>query len=969
MRPRPVLLTAIVLVVVSVALGTPTLAGASRSGARHGLGGVPARVGSLGSPSATGASDLSNLGTGGWKVASSATATQQGAQISAPGFDTTSWLSVSNDDAGAPGTEIEALLQNGRCRNVFFSTNMRRCFGYERGVGADTVPRFKVPWWFRTDFHGYPRAGQHAVLIINGVIGQADVWVNGHRIAAASTVTGAYTRFAFPISRLLRAGRNSLAIEMHPNNPNRMFTLDDVDWNQIPPDNNTGIQFPVQLQVAGPLTDGNAHVIERNAANLSSSVLTIRADITNTSSRPQKGVFTATVRAPANLRAAITVRAPVTVAANATRVLSLSPARYPALQITHPAIWWPYQMGSQPLYTLSTSVSQQGRVLNSTAESFGIRTITSHLTGNSPEAPHGVRVFTINGRQFVVRGGGFSPSLFLHYSASNIAKQIALLKSLGLNTLRLEGHLMPDDFYRQMDRAGILINAGYQCCDAWQLPTNGHGVTAADYRILRLSALTLGQELRNHPSVFSFQWSDNQPTRKQEAVSLQAFRQADFTDPIISSAEYNSSPQLGPSGEKEGPYDWVPPDYWYDTTHYDPGDSTRTNVGGSWGYDSEQSAGNTVPTLDSIRRFMSAREQAKLWRDPGFNQYHTNYEGTGHSGYSFGTLYNFDKALSRRYGSWRSLGGYVEKAQLQNYENTRAQFEAFIDHSTHWPTPSTGTVYWQVNKGWPSLLWNLYNSDGDQAGSYFGAQEANESLHALYALDTGTVTVNNLGGSRQPGVSVESRVYDLAGRLLDDRRTGPLTVSSQGVVNDALHPKVPAATTEPEPARVYFVELLLRNSRGTIIDRNVYWLSTQRDTVNWHAIGNPQAKLSQYANLRALSSLPRAAVRARATTSWRSGPDGANLVTAVTITNVSATRTVAFFLRADVRQAPARGPKLHGGSELKSSMWDHNDISLWPGESETLDVTYHSADLRGATPMITVSGQNVPVFYLSAPLP
>ena len=114
MRPRPVLLTAIVLVVVSVALGTPALAGASGSGARHGLGEVPARVGSLGSlgsPSATGDSDLSNLGTGGWKVASSATATQQGAQISTPGFDTTSWPSVSNDDAGAPGTEIEALLQ------------------------------------------------------------------------------------------------------------------------------------------------------------------------------------------------------------------------------------------------------------------------------------------------------------------------------------------------------------------------------------------------------------------------------------------------------------------------------------------------------------------------------------------------------------------------------------------------------------------------------------------------------------------------------------------------------------------------------------------------------------------------------------------------------------------------------------------------------------------------------------------
>ena len=68
------------------------------------------------------------------------------------------------------------------------------------------------------------------------------------------------------------------------------------------------------------------------------------------------------------------------------------------------------------------------------------------------------------------------------------------------------------------------------------------------------------------------------------------------TIPLISSAEYNSSPVLGPSGEKEGPYDWVPPNYWYDTTHYERGDSTRTNVGGAWGYDSEQSAGDTVPT-------------------------------------------------------------------------------------------------------------------------------------------------------------------------------------------------------------------------------------------------------------------------------------------------------------------------------------------------------------------------------------
>jgi exo-1,4-beta-D-glucosaminidase len=53
-------------------------------------------------PAGTGASDITNLGSGGWEVQSSAVATQTGAQISTPGFNTSTWLPVTNDDAGAP---------------------------------------------------------------------------------------------------------------------------------------------------------------------------------------------------------------------------------------------------------------------------------------------------------------------------------------------------------------------------------------------------------------------------------------------------------------------------------------------------------------------------------------------------------------------------------------------------------------------------------------------------------------------------------------------------------------------------------------------------------------------------------------------------------------------------------------------------------------------------------------------------
>jgi exo-1,4-beta-D-glucosaminidase len=936
----------------------------------------------MAAPSDTGASNVINLGAGGWRVTSSAAAPQSGAAISEPGFDAGSWLPVRNDDAGAPGTEVEALLQNGVCpgdpslhvnqssdsrQSVFYGVNMKTCYGYMSHIGADTVPLFDVPWWWRTSFRASLAPGDSAQLVVNGVVGAAAVWVNGHELAGPATVTGAYTRFTLPVTGLLRHSANTVAIEMQPNNPDKMYTLDDVDWNQIPPDNNTGIQFPVQLQLSAPLADGNAHLIEVNNARLTSSDLIIKADISNGTTSAQSGTFGAAIAAPGRGHGVIVVSSPVTVPADGTQTVTLRPARYPALRIAHPSVWWPYQMGGQPLYSLVTWVSQHGRVLNSTHEQFGIRTVTSYLTGKSKMAPAGTRVFTINGRAFVVRGGGFSPNIFLHYSAADIARQIVLMKGLGLNTLRLEGHIMPGNFFTQMDRAGILINAGYQCCDAWQLPSNGHGVTRADYRLLELSALSLSERLRNDPSVDSFQWSDNPPTPEQEKVSLAGFRQGDFEDPLISSAEYNSSPVLGPSGEKEGPYDWVPPSYWYDTSHYLPGDPTRTNVGGSWGYDSEQSAGDTVPTLYSIRRFMTPFEQAELWKNPGYNQYHANYE-PGHHGYAFGTLYNFDQALAQRYGTWPSLASYAQKAQVQNYEDTRAQFEAFIDHSGNQPTPSTGTIYWQVNKGWPSLLWNLYNSDGDQAGSYFGAQEANRSLHVIYALDTRTVTVDNLTGARQSGLSVEARVYNLAGRVLDSRHSGPLWLASQQVATGVLAPKVPVATTPPTPAKVYFVELLLTR-HGTVIDRNVYWLSTQPDVVNWpKTLGSPQAAMTSYANLTALNSLPAAAIQAtahtsRQPTSRQQGADGADMVTRVTrvtITNTSKRATVAFFLRADV---------LAGGSELESATWNGNDITLWPGESQTLTVTYNAADLHGGTPVIRVSGWNVAAHVIAAPLP
>jgi exo-1,4-beta-D-glucosaminidase len=147
---------------------------------------------------------------------------------------------------------------------------------------------------------------------------------------------------------------------------------------------------------------------------------------------------------------------------------------------------------------------------------------------------------------------------------------------------------------------------------------------------------------------------------------------------------------------------------------------------------------------------------------------------------------------------------------------------------------------------------------------------------------------------------------------------------------------------------------------GSLIDRNVYWLSTQPDVVNWSkTLGQPQGVISTYANLQSLQTLPQSAVSTTASTTTQSGPAGADRATTVTITNTSQS-TVAFLLRADIRRGTAGGQELAGDNELQSSIWQANDITLFPGESQTLTVTWNSADLQGATPVVSVSGWNVP---------
>src|SRR4051794_7789514 len=935
-----------------------------------------------------------------WQVQSSASVTDQGDGLSQPGFSTAGWLPVHTNDANAVGGEVAAQLQNtpadAQCgaNNIFYGQNITTCQGAQPGAHSAPNAPYDVPWWFRTEFTPGLTAGQSATLEVRGVMGQADLWVNGVQVAGRDLIQGSEPEYTFDITSLIRPGANALALKVYPNNPGTMLTQDFNDWTQTARDQNTGLKYPVRLHVSNALQLSDVHVNQKNAADMSSSDLTVKGAVKNTSAAPVAGDVDASITPPGG-GAESKLHATVSLAAGESKVVTFDP-----VHIDHPKLWWPYQMGDQPLYRLSMSASVGGAVSDSSSRTFGIRTVTTWLSAPGTKAYAGSRWFAINGKPFVFRGGGMmDQDMFLRYSKERLGHEIALIKAMGLNGLRLEGDDQPDSFYDEMDKAGLLVYGGYLCCNFWEDPGNW---TEKDYDTNYRAAVTLGRQQRNHPSVIFWSWSDETPSTRQEQGARQGFADADFDIPLMASAEYKSTPGLGPSGMKEGPYNWFPPSYAYSlncsgSTGANPCTGGEfVNRGGAWAFETEASPGSTVPTQDSLNRFMPPPAQTQMVTSPNLRLFNSG-TGSRDSGTSYNSFQHIGvqaTAICRRYGTWTaapvtcptnppgatglyannpSISDFVRKGQALNYEAVRAHFEAYIDHSTRTDSPSTGLVYWMMNKPMPSLLWNLYNYDYDQSGTYFGAKKANSPLHVYYSYaapendpNNRMVNVVNQTGHAQTGLTVSARTYDMTGKVLDQKEAWNINLPSQGVMNGLFGVPVPTlAPVGGVPQRTYFLELQLK--RGTkVIDRNVYWLSTVGDVPTY--TGSAYPNLSTYGDLRNLQTpaqdpinglLPATTVDACASTRSVSGAaDGQDTATDVTLVNRSS--TVAFLVRVDVRRGAGATPD-SGDNQVRPANYSDNFVTLWPGQAQTVTETYRSADLGGRSPVVSVGGHNVAV--------
>lgn len=865
-------------------------------------------------------SDSQTLSGQNWVIESSANVRSDGSAISKARFSTKDWY-----PATVPSTVLSALVEDKVYPDPYFGMNLRSIPGTTYPVFEDfsTIQMppsspFRQSWWYRTEFKlPADYRGKTLWLEFDGINYRANVWMNGVQVATTEQLSGTWRLFRFDVSQAAKPGdNNALAIEVFPPRP-RDLAITLVDWAPMPPDKEMGVWRDVRIVATGPIAIRYPAVLTTlNLPSTDQAALTVRAELTNASDHPVESVFKGHIEDRS-------FEQQIRLAPRETQVVHFTPEKFHQLTISNPRLWWPAQVGKQELYPLDLSVEVDGQVSDSARIQFGIRQITSKLDDKSH------RLFQINGKNILIRGAGYSFDMLLRSSPERQQAELNYVRDLNLNAVRMEGKIENDHFFDLADQMGIMVLPGWCCCDQWE------NWPEWDHETERIAGESLRDQLRRlerHPSVIAwFYGSDFTPPPRVEKLYLDIMRQEDWPNPAISSAGARTT-TVGPTGVKmTGPYEYVPPSFWYlDTRH-----------GGAFGFNTETSPGPAIPPIESLRRMLPADH---LWPIDSVWEYH--------AGGMSRTLNVFTDALNHRYGPSNSAEEYSMKSQVQAYEGHRAMMEAYGRNKY----TSTGIIQWMLNNAWPSMIWHMYDWYLRPGGSYFGVKKACEPLHVQYSYDDHSIAIVNSFYRPFSDLKVSAKVYNLD-------MTEKLSRDAQVSVGPDSSTRVFELPSISGLSATYFVSLTLE-SAGQVTSRNFYWLSTHPETLDWAREWEDTSgqydistwtPTKDFADYTALNSLPK--ITLEATAQFKH----ANDLRSVTVELHNPTSTLAFDVHLKVNRATSGRVSTDGpqDAEILPILWQDNYFSLLPGETRQITATFHVNKEDHAAPLVEVEGWNI----------
>jgi beta-mannosidase len=319
--------------------------------------------------------------------------------------------------------------------------------GQDFAGSAEYERKFKIQ---KSKFKSY-------YIVFEGVDYFSEVYINGK---LAGRHEGYFQKFRFDITKLLKDGVNELKVLVNsPKEPLKswpdrkslikgIFNHHDArpgSWNkQAGQDKNTGgIWNDVYIAGSGLIEIERVKMTpflkEDGVWNTGHELI-----INNQMNKNTEAVVDVSME-PYNFRGAgLGISRPV-ILKPGKNIITLHS------DIKNPALWWSWDFGRPNLYSLTYRVKAAG-FTDTYRDISGIREFKKGADN----------CWYLNGKRLFMRGSNIIPTQWLsEYTPAKIKKDAELIKGANLNIIRIHAHVQRDEFYREMDRQGIMVWADF----------------------------------------------------------------------------------------------------------------------------------------------------------------------------------------------------------------------------------------------------------------------------------------------------------------------------------------------------------------------------------------------------------------------------------------------------------------------------------------------------------------------------
>jgi len=380
--------------------------------------------------------------------------------------------------------------------------------------------------------------------------------------------------------------------------------------------------------------------------------------------------------------------------------------------INDPKLWWTNGIGEANLYHQKIQLFSNGTLLDSTTNTYGIRTIKLI---NEPDSIGTSFYFKLNGKPIFIKGANYIPQdLFLpRVKPEQYERLIKAAKEANFNMIRVWGGGIyeRDLFYDLCDQNGILVWQDFMFANSL------YPKEKAFKENIKAEVIENIRRLRQHPCLAiwcgnneidvawkNWGWQKQFGYSSKDSTEICHNYQSIFHK-LIPGLVQNHNPQTAYTPTSPLSNWGIAENFNHSSMHYwgvwhgkEPFENYEKNVGRfmvEYGFQS-------FPSMETLQKVISE------------DQLHLDALMVKHRQKSYIGNGMILKHIRQYYDEPKSFSEFVNLSQKVQAKAMKMAIESHIDQQPH----CMGTLFWQFNDCWPGPSWSVMDYYGNKKLAY-----------------------------------------------------------------------------------------------------------------------------------------------------------------------------------------------------------------------------------------------------------